>query len=153
MLYLTADTELWFGRHEGEDIFLVLIRDFEYIVYCHHYLTNFRIDAEDVEHLGIALWTQNVYMKHLDDYDNLPKEKDLLNRLGITDWKNEFGEHDYIPDEVYEELNDNNFETNNYYFYHDDQPSYSKYNGYNDWDDDTIDSAFEGDPTNTWNVD
>ncbi len=32
-------------------------------------------------------------------------------------------------------------------------PSYEKYNGYNGWDDDTIDNAFEGDPNATWNVD
>lgn len=32
-------------------------------------------------------------------------------------------------------------------------PSYDKYNGYNDFDDDTIDQAFEGDPDATWNVD
>jgi hypothetical protein len=30
---------------------------------------------------------------------------------------------------------------------------YSEYNGYNGWTDDDIDSAFEGDPENTWNVD
>lgn len=34
-----------------------------------------------------------------------------------------------------------------------DKPSYSQYGGYNDYDDDTIDSAFEGDPEATWNVD
>jgi hypothetical protein len=33
-----------------------------------------------------------------------------------------------------------------------DYPSYEKYNGYNGWDDETIDSAFEGDPEATWNV-
>ena len=30
---------------------------------------------------------------------------------------------------------------------------YDKYNGYNGFDDDTIDNAFEGDPSATWNVD
>ena len=30
---------------------------------------------------------------------------------------------------------------------------YNQYGGYNDWDDDTINSAFEGDPEATWNVD
>lgn len=33
------------------------------------------------------------------------------------------------------------------------QPSYKRYNGYNGFDDDTIDNAFEGDPDATWNVD
>lgn len=31
--------------------------------------------------------------------------------------------------------------------------SYEKYGGYNGYDDDAIDYAFEGDPSNTWNVD
>lgn len=34
-----------------------------------------------------------------------------------------------------------------------DRPSYEKYNGYNGFDDQTIDDAFEGDPEATWNVD
>ncbi len=37
--------------------------------------------------------------------------------------------------------------------YDDDSPSYSKYGGYNGYDDDTIDSAFEGMPELTWNID
>ncbi len=36
---------------------------------------------------------------------------------------------------------------------YDDRPSYSQYGGYNDFDDDTINSAFEGDPEATWNID
>jgi hypothetical protein len=36
---------------------------------------------------------------------------------------------------------------------YEDGPSYDKYGGYNGYDDDTIDSAFDGDPMNTWNVD
>lgn len=35
----------------------------------------------------------------------------------------------------------------------DDEPSYYKYGGYNGYDDDTIDSAFEGMPEATWNID
>lgn len=37
--------------------------------------------------------------------------------------------------------------------YDSNHPSYSQYGGYNDFDDDTINSAFEGDPEATWNVD
>jgi hypothetical protein len=33
------------------------------------------------------------------------------------------------------------------------RPSYEKYGGYNGYDDDTIDNAFEGNPEATWNVD
>lgn len=35
----------------------------------------------------------------------------------------------------------------------DDSPSYSKYGGYNGFDDRTIDEAFDGDPSLTWNID
>ena len=37
--------------------------------------------------------------------------------------------------------------------YDDDSPSYSKYGGYNGWDDNTIDEAFDGNPELTWNID
>jgi len=42
------------------------------------------------------------------------------------------------------------------YDFMDDEPgwgSYDKYGGYNGYDDFTIDSAFEGDPDATWNID
>jgi len=37
--------------------------------------------------------------------------------------------------------------------YDDYSPSYDKYGGAYGYDDDTIDSAFEGDPENYWNID
>lgn len=41
-----------------------------------------------------------------------------------------------------------------YYDYDDDYtPSYDKYGGYNGYDDQTIDEAFGGDPSATWNID
>lgn len=39
------------------------------------------------------------------------------------------------------------------YYNQNNSSSYEKYGGYNDWDDQTIDDAFEGDPYATWNVD
>ncbi len=41
----------------------------------------------------------------------------------------------------------------NYDDYDDYSPSYDKYGGAYGYDDDTIDSAFEGDPENYWNID
>jgi hypothetical protein len=40
-----------------------------------------------------------------------------------------------------------------YIDYDDFGPSYDKYGGAYGFDDDTIDSAFEGDPENYWNID
>ena len=56
---------------------------------------------------------------------------------------------DYIPKEKTSYSDD-------YYYdnYEDDyDDGYSKYGGYNGYDDDTIDSAFEGNPELTWNID
>ena len=50
-----------------------------------------------------------------------------------------------LPAEKEDEENDSH--------YYDESPSYSRYGGYNGYDDDTIDSAFEGDPDATWNID
>ena len=50
---------------------------------------------------------------------------------------------DYIPKEKIS-YSDN---------YYDDDNGYSKYGGYNGYDDQTIDDAFEGDPSLTWNID
>jgi hypothetical protein len=45
------------------------------------------------------------------------------------------------------------FEEDSGYDVYEDDPRYEKYGGYNGYSDDAIDSAFEGDPMNTWNVD
>ncbi len=37
--------------------------------------------------------------------------------------------------------------------YDENRPTYSKYNGYGGYDDQTIDNAFEGDPSTTWGLD
>ena len=55
---------------------------------------------------------------------------------------------DYIPEEK-------TFYSDDYYYdnYDDDDNGYSKYGGYNGYDDQTIDDAFEGDPSLTWIID
>ena len=63
-----------------------------------------------------------------------------------------------INDSLYHESNSEFNELDDDYNdddYNDDSNrlSYSKYNGAHGYDDDTIDSAFEGDPDNCWNVD
>lgn len=56
---------------------------------------------------------------------------------------------DYIPEEKTSYYDD-------YYYDNSDDDydnGYSKYGGYNGYDDQTIDDAFEGDPNLTWNID
>lgn len=65
-------------------------------------------------------------------------------------------EHHLTEEEIDNEVEQSYYYTHDYYYDDDDDnygSSYSKYGGYNGYDDDTIDSAFEGDPEATWNVD
>lgn len=59
--------------------------------------------------------------------------------IKIVDEFEEFVVEDSEPDDIDE---DGNYRS-----------SYSQYGGYNGYDDDTINSAFEGDPEATWNID
>lgn len=65
-------------------------------------------------------------------------------------------EYDGLPDKAYriiwDFINHKNEPTEEY-VEESFGSSYAEYGGYNDWDDDTIDSAFEGDPEATWNID
>lgn len=56
---------------------------------------------------------------------------------------------DYIPKEKVSYYNDYYYDNNE----DDYDDGYNKYGGYNGYDDDTIDSAFEGNPELTWNID
>lgn len=56
---------------------------------------------------------------------------------------------DYIPEKKTSYSDDYYYDNNE----DDYDDGYSKYGGYNGYDDDTIDSAFEGNPELTWNID
>ena len=56
---------------------------------------------------------------------------------------------DYIPEEKISYSDDDYYDN----FDDDYDNGYSKYGGYNGYDDQTIDDAFEGDPSLTWNID
>lgn len=80
--------------------------------------------------------TLNVSTAFEDFLSSLKADENLF---GVV----EFGEDEegYEPD------------YNDYDDYDDYSPSYDKYGGAYGYDDDTIDSAFEGDPENYWNID
>lgn len=58
---------------------------------------------------------------------------------------------DRIPEP--KERNSYDYGYDSYYDDDDDDGPYSKYGGYNGWDDNTIDEAFDGNPELTWNID
>lgn len=76
-------------------------------------------------------------------------DENLNNYFFDLDIKSNFEKFGYYLDEnfeeVYEDYDDGDYEY--------DRRSYSEYNGAYGFDDDTINSAFEGDPENYWNID
>lgn len=86
------------------------------------------------------------HIKVKDDHTII---KDLNFRVSNTideNYKNNGKQELYSPN-VSKKRNSQTEEVDNNFL------SYQKYNGYNDFDDNTIDNAFEGDPDATWNVD
>lgn len=84
-----------------------------------------------------AIWSlekleEEVYDYGYDDYDN---------------YQNKKNNYYYIDKSRYPRFTCDDIP------YYDDGLSYSKYGGAYGYDDDTIDSAFEGDPENYWNID
>ena len=73
--------------------------------------------------------------------------QDYISDLRTEGWKFGFGDREK-EDDHYENSDDDYYDNDD-----NDGSSYDKYGGYNGYDDDTIDDAFEGDPMNTWNVD
>ena len=69
----------------------------------------------------------------------------LLNDVDYKDVAEMYQQHHIKEDSS----SDVNYEDSDSY----SQPSYEKYGGYNDYDDDTIDYGFDGHPEATWNVD
>ena len=66
--------------------------------------------------------------------------------LNVKSNSEKFGH--FLDENFEEEYEDYDYEDYDY-----DRRSYSEYNGAYGFDDDTINSAFEGDPENYWNID
>lgn len=103
------------------------------------------IESKDalVDYIDILRNEQFYNSRPLSEKEIADFEYELLSREEDESEENE--DFDYINfDEYEEEYLDNDY---------DEGPSYSRYGGAYGFDDDTIDSAFEGDPDNYWNID
>ncbi|REC40200.1 hypothetical protein DRF69_19690 [Chryseobacterium sp. 5_R23647] len=76
-------------------------------------------------------------------------DENLNNYFFDLNIKSNFEKFGYYLDENFEEVYED-FDDGDYEY---DRRSYSEYNGAYGFDDDTINSAFEGDPENYWNID
>jgi hypothetical protein len=93
-----------------------------------------------IQHMGYTIQ----YFELLAD-GTLVKLQDDWNIFCPKDYKwfpFNFKSKNGLVDEIYDD-----------YSYHEGGRSYEEYGGYNGYDDDTIDDAFDGYPEATWNVD
>ena len=124
--FYKLETTFAFGKHEGKTLLQVCISDEKYVDWCLINLEHFNISDETISFLKIL----NIEL-------NLSSEADQRRYEKCDEWNERLEAR-------------GNYEANEQDDY---GTSSEKYNGYNGWNDDTIDDAFEGDPENTWNVD
>ena len=123
MKIYTLDTEFTFGKYEGKTVKEVLELQTTYLDWCAINLDHFYISDETIAEIKEI----KPDFKITEDGKQKLADKYLF-------WANEQQHDDYAD-------------------YDDYSPSYEKYGGAYGYDDDTIDSAFEGDPENYWNID
>lgn len=123
MKFYTLDTEFTFGKFEGKTVREVLELQPTYLDWCAINLDHFYITEETITEI-----------KEIKPDFTITEEGKQKLEDKYSSWENEQQQDDYDD-------------------YDDYSSSYEKYGGAYGYDDDTIDSAFEGDPENYWNID
>jgi hypothetical protein len=124
MKFYTLDTEFTFGKYEGKTVKEILEIQPAYLDWCAINLDHFYISDEIIAEV-----------------------KAIIPSFVISDEGQSKLTEKYETWESQQQDNDDNDDYDDY------SPSYEKYGGAYGYDDDTIDSAFEGDPENYWNID
>lgn len=117
------DSIFSFGIYEGKTLEEVCMLNPEYINWCLINLNHFYIPDHVIYYLNLVL-----------DF-SMSVEAFQARKNKYEKWTEQ------------EKENSNCKEDYNEY-----RASYDQYDGYNGWDDETIDDAFEGYPENTWNI-
>jgi hypothetical protein len=123
MKFYTLDTEFTFGKYNGKTVKEVLQLQPTYLDWC----------AINLDHFYISDETITEIKEIRPDFKITEEGKQKLADKYST-WEYKQQQDDYDD-------------------YDDNSPSYDKYGGAYGYDDDTIDSAFDGDPENYWNID
>jgi len=154
------NTKLDFGMYEGYDLGIVYVFDPFYIDWCINNISWFHItDINELKYFGVISLDFSLLevarrlqdpsvIEGIDKYESF---QELIKNIDLGNLK--------YP--ISNETIELNFAKKNAEFSNKSNPieldyekqSYTEYGGYNDWSDQTIDDAFEGDPENTWNVD
>jgi hypothetical protein len=124
MKFYTLDTEFTFGKYDGKTVKEILEIQPAYLDWCAINLDHFYISDEIIAEV-----------------------KAIIPSFVISDEGQSKLTEKYETWESQQQDNDDNDDYDDY------SPSYEKYGGAYGYDDDTIDSAFEGDPENYWNID
>jgi len=124
MKFYTLDTEFTFGKFSGKTVKEILEIQPTYLDWCAINLDHFYISDEIIAEV-----------------------KAIIPSFVISDEGQSKLTEKYETWESQQQDNDDNDDYDDY------SPSYEKYGGAYGYDDDTIDSAFEGDPENYWNID
>lgn len=172
-----------FGKHEGLPLWVVYVCYPDYIDWCIRKVEAFAVESLDdltqnksfgPQYPSGPAWSfedcvdEELYWQMVKDpnhgYDRRPREKQehLLARKGY-EWfvksYEPFMKLKYEFSEEAREMNEAELSEQNEWPHlrarepSEERPSYSKYGGAYDLDDDTIEDAFEGDPENYWNID
>jgi hypothetical protein len=135
MNYYSLTTQFEFGKHFQKTLEEVLNIEKSYVEWCLIYLEDFCFDAFLVNDFSSG----NV---------NLSLSEEALTALSkkLAPQNNSKANSLYEDDDDYESDDFDNYEEGY-------GRSGEKYGWYNGFSDDVIDDAFEGEPSNTWNVD
>ena len=151
------NSKIDFGMYKGYDLGIVYVFDPSYIEWCINNISGFHIsDMDELKEISIInkevdwhlrLIGEPSLIAGIDTFDTYEK---LAANIELGDNKYIFNEETINKNKANSGLLNSQRRENDDY---DEGSDYEKYGGYNGYDDDTIDNAFEGDPTNTWNVD
>lgn len=123
-----------FGKYKGEALRSVVLKDRSYIIWCLKTVDRFRIDED--EFIALKFIFQEIDSAFEKKVPYVIKYTDALVSAYEAYLSHEEDDCDYEEDCDY-----------GY------KSSYEEHGGAFGYDDDTINSAFEGDPSNCWNVD
>jgi len=146
-------SKLDFGLYKGYELGIVYVFDPSYIEWCIKNLDYFYVDGlEELQSLG------TFYNKTRSINAHKYGEPLAIPGLDAFPTFQDFIDSNLAPRNLYNfkketiELNANKQNIKNQNSSH-HSSSYEEHGGYNGYDDDTINNAFEGDAESTWNVD
>ena len=154
------NTKIDFGMYSGYELGIVYVFDPFYINWCIINIEWFHIkDLHELRHFGVTkvdykfleLQRKLGDSSLVEGIDEFESFQEMISKVNLGNYlfpfKKEVVLYNFQKNNT--EINDAMKMDNDY----EERGSYEEYGGYNDWNDKTINDAFDGDPEATWNVD